>query len=162
MEEIINLGRMGEKVSNREQKREKTLSELIERLKGNVLRIFEDVIRQELKLLLRTEVRSIITELVLELSAPRELIETRLEMGTEIPKESNVKGKEAFDSEKTDQEAWKEGSAPEDVEMEDEGMEKEMFDNLESEFRESMERGEGSNVHSDNTDQQNFTNFMLT
>lgn len=81
------------------------MSELIERLKGDVLRIFVDVIRQELKLLLRTEVRSIITELVLELSAPRELIETRLEMDTEIPKESNVKGKEAFDSEKTDQEA---------------------------------------------------------
>lgn len=127
MDEILELSKMEARLSCREQKREKHLSELVERLKADTLRLLEDI-RKELRLIISAELRDIIRELRLESAAQKEIAEEIEGIETEATRERTQM----------------------DVMTEDSQNILVMLDNLESEVKARIRGAENSNIHPDN------------
>lgn len=127
MDELLELGKMEATINSKEQKREKLLSELVDRLKIDTFRLLEDIIRKELRLVVRSELRDIIRGISLETFIQKGIAEESEKIETEALYERSQKKGKIEESE--------------DIVV--------MLENLESEVKASIEGGEDDKLHLD-------------
>lgn len=171
LEEISQLNRKEGRRIDRENKRDRVITEIAFKIKEEVTEILIDIMREEFRHIIRTEMRKAMKEVYLEVLIEKELLETvqyiqrgeqmlngqidisnkkrqdkhRQRHWSDIQKENdyNKQNKEQVGRKKTNRaETRTEGS--EVLQL--------MLMNLESEARDGGEGGQDCNIHSENKD----------